>query len=139
MLKLMELSTASRFPTYTGGANLRFYYEGQIPQSLNDEEVSIKMYHNGVLLQDVTNYTKSPNGTISGFIVVNNATIHDDGIYEAELVWDYSNRCYHYQTQLLHLLYRNQYYYYYGGTYEELVVAKSHLKVSYVGKNYFFF
>ena len=133
MIQLREMSTASRFPTFTGGANLRFYFEGQIPRSLNNDGVEIKIYHNSILRQDVTNYIKFPNGTIFGFIVVNNATLQDAGTYEANLVWNYRNPCYHYYSNLLHISI-SEGYYFYRGVIEELIVAKSYLKVSYAGK-----
>ena len=82
----------------------------------------------------MTNYIKSSNGTISGFIVVNNATLQDAGTYEARLVWNYRNPCYHYYSSLLIILNSQSIFYYYGGIFEELIVARSSLKLSYAGK-----
>ena len=112
-----------------------FQLKGQIPDGLNQDNVNIKLFQNGVRLHNLMNYTKSSRGRISGFYIVNNASAYDQGIYEAVLSWKYSERCNNYHNQIINFGYTNGYYYYYN-TDElfEMIIAKSHTRAEYYGE-----
>ena len=135
MLEITSTSSSSRIVTFEEGEDMVFQLKGQIPDGLNQDNVNIKLFQNGVRLHNLMNYTKSSRGRISGFYIVNNASAYDQGIYEAELSWKYSERCNNYRNQIINFIYTNGYYYYYNtDELYEMIIAKSHIRAEYYGE-----
>ena len=97
-LHIIALSARSRVLKFTNGDNLTFLFDARVPDCLDSNDVDIKLYYNGVRVNNLLNYTKSFQGEIFGAFVVHNATSSSQGIYEVELRWNFERKCPDYYT-----------------------------------------